>query len=82
MGAGNIPVVTCSGQAHSNAPAECPRARALIDPTAPSSASTTPSRSRNSLTAAMPETAVNDASGAPIRTCCLTCLLPRTLLTR
>jgi len=39
----------------------------LIDPTAASTAATTPSRCTNSVTAAIPATGVNDASDAPTR---------------
>ncbi|MGH3845231.1 MAG: hypothetical protein ACRDS0_27945 [Pseudonocardiaceae bacterium] len=40
----------------------------MIGPTAASSASITPSRSPNSVTAAIPDTRVNAGSGTPIRT--------------
>ena len=69
-------------QTHQQRPRRMPRARLLIDPTAPSSASITPSRSTNSRTATMPEIAVNDTSGAPIRTRCPDRFPPRTLPTR
>ena len=50
---------------HSSSPAPNPRSRCLIGPTAASSSPTTPSRSHNSVTAAIPAFAVSDASGAP-----------------
>jgi hypothetical protein len=56
-----------------------PPPRCLIGPTAASSASTTPSRSHNSLTAAIPDTAVKLGSGAPTHTFGRP---PRKLLTR
>jgi len=46
------------------------------------SASTTPNRRTNSVTAAIPDTAVNPGSGAPTRTATRTPPRPRTLLTR
>ena len=53
---------------HSSSPAPNPRSRCLTRPTAASSASITPSRLHNSVTAARPAFAVSDASGAPART--------------
>jgi hypothetical protein len=53
-----------------------------MGPTAASSASITPSRPHNSVTAAIPAFAVSAASGAPTRTCRRFRLPPRILLTR
>ena len=52
----------------SSSPAPKPRSRCLTGPTAPSSASITPSRPHSSLTAARPAFAVSHRSGAPART--------------
>ena len=66
----------------SSSPAPKPRSRCLTGPTAASSASITPSRSHNSLTAASPALGVSAASGAPIRACLRFRFLPRILSTR
>jgi hypothetical protein len=62
--------------------AEHPRRRDLIGPMRPSNRPINPSRSTNSLTAAMPDTGVRLGSGAPIRTRRATRRTRRTLCTR
>jgi hypothetical protein len=65
----NCPPHICAcATATRNCPADSPRSRCLIWPTASSSATVTPNRPTNSATATTPEAGVNDASGAPIRT--------------
>jgi hypothetical protein len=64
----SAPNICACATATRNRPADRPRSRCLINPTASSNAAVTPSRPTSSATATTPETGVNDASGAPIRT--------------
>jgi hypothetical protein len=64
----SAPNICACATATRNCPADRPRSRCLIEPTASSSAALTPSRPTTSATATTPETGVNDASGAPMRT--------------
>jgi len=62
------PASCADATATRSCPPVWPRWRALIGPIAASNRSITPSRSASSVTAAIPDTGVNDQSGAPTRT--------------